>query len=213
MLRITNRFIGAEIFWLVLSNTDVFVCEDALYLCSLFAFWQLSRSDSDSSTLAKKSLFVRNATERRSLRVKRVCTALPKWFNTNGEIRKANKLNHMLFNAILWAKAIQVPHTSPVVSGWNLNTAVFVLHRVMELFELERTLRGHLVQLPCNEQGCLQLHQVLRAWPSLTLAVSRGWTRLVFAHWQRDPRHLKLHNFKGSDMLLKLIYSYPRGFG
>uniref|UniRef100_A0A8V0XST4 WW and C2 domain containing 2 n=1 Tax=Gallus gallus TaxID=9031 RepID=A0A8V0XST4_CHICK len=34
----------------------------------------LSRSDSDSSTLAKKSLFVRNATERRSLRVKRpVC--------------------------------------------------------------------------------------------------------------------------------------------
>uniref|UniRef100_A0A8C9FEU0 WW and C2 domain containing 2 n=1 Tax=Pavo cristatus TaxID=9049 RepID=A0A8C9FEU0_PAVCR len=38
------------------------------YIC------RLSRSDSDSSTLAKKSLFVRNATERRSLRVKRpVC--------------------------------------------------------------------------------------------------------------------------------------------
>ncbi|XP_012580252.1 PREDICTED: protein WWC2 [Condylura cristata] len=34
---------------------------------------QLNRSDSDSSTLAKKSLFVRNSTERRSLRVKRVC--------------------------------------------------------------------------------------------------------------------------------------------
>ncbi|XP_074678865.1 protein WWC2 isoform X1 [Strix aluco] len=35
---------------------------------------RLNRSDSDSSTLAKKSLFVRNATERRSLRVKRpVC--------------------------------------------------------------------------------------------------------------------------------------------
>ncbi|XP_006834564.1 PREDICTED: protein WWC2 [Chrysochloris asiatica] len=34
----------------------------------------LNRSDSDSSTLAKKSLFVRNSTERRSLRVKRtVC--------------------------------------------------------------------------------------------------------------------------------------------
>ncbi|KAL8207316.1 UNVERIFIED_CONTAM: hypothetical protein K2H54_054621 [Gekko kuhli] len=32
---------------------------------------RLNRSDSDSSTLAKKSLFVRNATERRSLRVKR----------------------------------------------------------------------------------------------------------------------------------------------
>uniref|UniRef100_A0A8D2J215 Uncharacterized protein n=1 Tax=Varanus komodoensis TaxID=61221 RepID=A0A8D2J215_VARKO len=38
------------------------------WMCSL------NRSDSDSSTLAKKSLFVRNATERRSLRVKRVST-------------------------------------------------------------------------------------------------------------------------------------------
>ncbi|NXQ55576.1 WWC2 protein, partial [Anthoscopus minutus] len=38
------------------------------YIC------RLNRSDSDSSTLAKKSLFVRNASERRSLRVKRpVC--------------------------------------------------------------------------------------------------------------------------------------------
>ncbi|NXG26823.1 WWC2 protein, partial [Dromaius novaehollandiae] len=38
------------------------------YIC------RLNRSDSDSSTLAKKALFVRNATERRSLRVKRpVC--------------------------------------------------------------------------------------------------------------------------------------------
>ncbi|XP_010189314.1 PREDICTED: protein WWC2, partial [Mesitornis unicolor] len=38
------------------------------YIC------RLNRSDSDSSTLAKKSLFVRNTTERRSLRVKRpVC--------------------------------------------------------------------------------------------------------------------------------------------
>ncbi|KFP49934.1 Protein WWC2, partial [Cathartes aura] len=38
------------------------------YIC------RLNRSDSDSSTLAKKSLFVRNATERRSLRLKRpVC--------------------------------------------------------------------------------------------------------------------------------------------
>uniref|UniRef100_A0A8C8SEY9 WW and C2 domain containing 2 n=1 Tax=Pelusios castaneus TaxID=367368 RepID=A0A8C8SEY9_9SAUR len=41
------------------------------YIC------RLNRSDSDSSTLAKKSLFVRNATERRSLRVKRpVCQSI-----------------------------------------------------------------------------------------------------------------------------------------
>jgi len=41
------------------------------------------------------------------------------------------------------------------------------------LLELEGTLRSHLVQLPCNEQGHLQLHQVLRAPSSLTLGVSR----------------------------------------
>jgi len=39
-------------------------------------------------------------------------------------------------------------------------------HRIIESFELEGTLQGHLVQLPCTEQGHLQLHQVLRAPPA-----------------------------------------------
>jgi len=30
----------------------------------------------------------------------------------------------------------------------------------MELFEWEGTLKGHLVQFPCNEWGLQQLHQV-----------------------------------------------------
>lgn len=30
-------------------------------------------------------------------------------------------------------------------------------HRIKELSELEGTLRGHLIQLPCTEQGYLQL--------------------------------------------------------
>lgn len=38
---------------------------------------------------------------------------------------------------------------------------------------LEGTFKGHLVQLPCTEQGHLQLHQVLRAPSSLTLGISR----------------------------------------
>ena len=42
---------------------------------------------------------------------------------------------------------------------------------VIELFELEGTFKDHLVQLPCNEKGHLQLHQVLRALTSLTLNV------------------------------------------
>ena len=44
---------------------------------------------------------------------------------------------------------------------------------IIELFELEGSLKSHLVQLPCNEQGHLQLHQVLRAPSSLILSVSR----------------------------------------
>ena len=44
---------------------------------------------------------------------------------------------------------------------------------LMESFELEGILEGHLVQLPCTEWGHLQLHQVLRAPSSLTSVVSR----------------------------------------
>ena len=33
-------------------------------------------------------------------------------------------------------------------------------HRIIELLELEETFKGHLVQLPCNEQGHPQLDQV-----------------------------------------------------
>ena len=45
-------------------------------------------------------------------------------------------------------------------------------HRIMESFELEETFKGHLVQLPCNEQGCLHYIRLLRAPSSLTLSVS-----------------------------------------
>ena len=48
----------------------------------------------------------------------------------------------------------------------------------MELFELEGTFKGHLVQLPCSEQGHPQLHQCsepiqpdlghLRGWGTTT---------------------------------------------
>jgi len=33
------------------------------------------------------------------------------------------------------------------------------LHRITESFELEETLKGHVVELPYNEHGHLQLHQ------------------------------------------------------
>lgn len=37
---------------------------------------------------------------------------------------------------------------------------------IIELFELQRTLIGHLVPLPCNEKGHPRLHQVFRAHPA-----------------------------------------------
>jgi len=45
--------------------------------------------------------------------------------------------------------------------------------RIIELFQLEETFKGHLVQLSCTEQRHLQHHQVLRALSSLILNVSR----------------------------------------
>ena len=36
-------------------------------------------------------------------------------------------------------------------------------HRITESFELERTIKGNLVQLPCNEWGHLQLGQVAQS--------------------------------------------------
>lgn len=44
---------------------------------------------------------------------------------------------------------------------------------VIESFELDGALKGHLVQLLGNEQRCLQLDQVLRVLSRLTLKVSR----------------------------------------
>ena len=35
--------------------------------------------------------------------------------------------------------------------------AVTSTNMIMEVYELEETLKGHLAQLPCNEQGHLQL--------------------------------------------------------
>ena len=36
-------------------------------------------------------------------------------------------------------------------------------HRIIELFEMEGTLKGQLVQLSYSEQGHLQLHQVVQS--------------------------------------------------
>ena len=51
---------------------------------------------------------------------------------------------------------------------------VFYHRIIIESFELDGTLKGHLIQPSCNEQGHLQLDQVLRAQSSLTASVTRN---------------------------------------
>lgn len=60
--------------------------------------FQLNRSDSDSSTLSKKPPFVRNAMERRSVRVKRVKTSLLAFCLAQTLIIKKNVLKEEFAN-------------------------------------------------------------------------------------------------------------------
>ena len=47
-------------------------------------------------------------------------------------------------------------------------------HRITEYVELEGTFNGHLVQLPCNEQGYLQLNQVAQSLVQPDLEILQG---------------------------------------
>ena len=49
----------------------------------------------------------------------------------------------------------------------------WLFNRIIEWFELEEIIKGHLFKFPCNEEGHLQLHQVLGVQSRLTLSVSR----------------------------------------
>jgi len=73
---------------------------------------------------------------------------------------------------LLGFKYCHVSYQNKISLGHNFHL-MKVSRDAIESFELEGTFKGHLVQLPRNEQGHLQLHQVLRAPYSLTLGVSR----------------------------------------
>ena len=48
-------------------------------------------------------------------------------------------------------------------------------NRIIESLELEGTFKGHLVQLPCNEQGHVQLDQVDQGAIQLDLECLQRW--------------------------------------
>ena len=92
---------------------------------------------------------------------------------------------------ILWNPSI-VPELGDRAYYFGLNIQLYshvdmklhFLHRFMlwcafclfiELFELESTIKGHLVQLPCNKQGHLQLDQVAQSPVQPDLECLRGW--------------------------------------
>ena len=55
-----------------------------------------------------------------------------------------------------------------------LNSCKEINHGIVELFELDRTFKGHLIHFPCKERGHLQLDQVAQSGPALNLSVSRN---------------------------------------
>ena len=48
-------------------------------------------------------------------------------------------------------------------------------HRIIKSLELDGTSEGHLVQLPCNEQEHLQLHQVAQSLIQPHFESLQGW--------------------------------------
>ena len=70
-------------------------------------------------------------------------------------------------------------HISVAIMLVQCGDAYFLLRpysdRIIGLFELERTLKGDPVQLPCNEQGHLQLEQDAQIPIQPDLAYLQGW--------------------------------------
>ena len=74
------------------------------------------------------------------------------------------------------------PTTNSTILYVDLSSPAYIyLLKFYRITELEGALKGHLVQLSCNEQGHPQLHQVLRAPSSPTLGVSEDGATCAIA--------------------------------
>jgi len=68
---------------------------------------------------------------------------------------------------------IKLSFPPEIVCTENMQQNPAIRCTLIEWFELEWTLEGHLVPLSCNEQGHPKLHQVLKPPSSLTLGASK----------------------------------------
>ena len=65
-------------------------------------------------------------------------------------------------------------------------------HRITQPFELEGTLKDHLVQLPCSEQGYIQIVQVVQSPVQPDLECLQGWD---FHQFSRQPVPVPHHSY------------------
>ena len=78
----------------------------------------------------------------------------------------------------MWLSYYYYCHISTAISYCTLQNTHLQnnhIHRITELFELEGALTGYLVQPPCNEQGHLQLAQVVQSPIQPDLECLQGW--------------------------------------
>jgi len=84
-----------------------------------------------------------------------------------------NKSSSLLVPSEDGLTVLSLTEKAVLASGWYPRQFPAHVYRIEVLFELGETLKGRLVQLPCNEQGNLQLHRVLRTPSSLALGACR----------------------------------------
>lgn len=79
---------------------------------------------------------------------------------------------------------------------FSMARTIVVVYKIMKWFELEVTFKGHVVQLPCNEQGHLSLEQVTKSsiQPGLEYSLGLGMHQLSGQPMQM-PHHLQHTQF------------------
>ena len=90
--------------------------------------------------------------------------------------------------------------------------------RIIESLELEGTFKGHLVQLPCNEQGRAQLDQVAQGLIQFHPESLQGWgihhisgQHVLVPHWPHNERLFPYSQSKPTRRVRKTVTGLSSG--